>query len=146
MPSFLRVWLAKCNQESGVNFAGHSGLKDRIVKEFKRMLVVCLLATLAAASVGTFSLKAQVGDIPGARRRVKVLGKPEYSDLARKLNLSGVVRVEVTIGADGKVKRSRVLGGHPVLAAEAEKAAMESEFEPGPKETTEVIEFKFSPQ
>ncbi|MGB2620708.1 MAG: energy transducer TonB [Candidatus Acidiferrum sp.] len=116
------------------------------MKEFKRMLVVGLLATLAAASVGTFSLKAQIGDIPEARRKVKVLAKPQYSELARKLSLSGVVKIEVTIGADGKVKRTHILGGHPVLAADAEKAAMESEFEPGPKETTEVIEFKFSPQ
>ncbi len=110
------------------------------------MLAMCLLATLAAASVATFSLKAQVGDIPEARRKVKVLAKPQYSELARKLNLSGVVKIEVTIGPDGKVKKTHILGGHPVLATDAEKAAMESEFEPGPKETTEVIEFKFSPQ
>jgi hypothetical protein len=49
----------------------------------------------------------------------------------------------VTIGPDGTVKRSRILGGHPVLAAEAEHAADKSTFEPGPKETTEMIEFKF---
>jgi hypothetical protein len=44
------------------------------------------------------------------------------------------------------VKRTHVVGGHPVLATEAERAALQSEFEPGPKETTEVIEFKFGPQ
>jgi len=74
------------------------------------------------------------------------MGRPQYPDLAKKLNLTGVVKIEVTIGADGKVKRTHVVGGHPVLASEAEKAAMQTEFEPGPKETSEIIEFKFGSQ
>jgi TonB family protein len=88
----------------------------------------------------------QSEEAPGSKRRVKYLGKPAYPDLAKKLNLSGTVKVEVIVGADGKVKRTRVMGGHPVLAAEAEKAAMQSEFDAGPKETTEVIEFRFGAQ
>jgi len=116
------------------------------VKEVKRILVVCLLAVATAASGGIVSLRGQEGDIAGSRRKAKLLATPQYPDLAKKLSLSGVVKIEITIGPDGKVKRTHILGGHPVLAAEAEKAAMRSEFEPGPKETTEVIEFKFSPQ
>lgn len=101
---------------------------------------------LVGTSVGAGVLKAQTEEAPGSKRKVKSLGKPQYTDLAKRLNLSGTVKIEVTVGADGKVKRTHVLGGHPVLAAEAEKAAMESEFEPGPRETTEVIEFKFGAQ
>jgi TonB family protein len=113
-----------------------------MVKRANRILV-CLLAVLGTASLGTVSLRAQEGDAPGSKRRVKTMGKPQYPDLAKKLNLTGVVKIEVTIGADGKVKRARVIGGHPVLASEAEKAAMQTEFEPGPRETSEIIEFKF---
>ena len=116
------------------------------MKRAKGILALCLLAVVAAASLGTVSLRAQDPEIAGSKRKVKSLGKPQYPDLARKLNLAGVVKVEVTIGTDGKVKRTHVVGGHPVLATEAERAAMQSEFEPGPKETTEVIEFKFGPQ
>ncbi|MGB7282902.1 MAG: TonB family protein [Candidatus Acidiferrum sp.] len=130
----------------GVHFAGRSGFKDMIVKEFKRIVGLCLLAAVTVGCVGAVLLRAQEGESTGSRRKVKVLGKPEYPDLARKLNLSGSVKIEVTIGADGKVKRTHIVGGHPLLAAEAERAAMQSEFEPGPRETTEVIEFKFSPQ
>lgn len=107
---------------------------------------MCLLGALVAGSGGTISLRAQIGDLPETKRKVKVLAKPQYPELAKKLNLSGLVKIEVTIGADGKVKRTHIVGGHPVLATEAEKAAAQSEFEPGPKETMEVIEFKFSPQ
>ena len=114
------------------------------VKEVKRRIVVCLLAAGVIAGSGS-ALRAQSSDSSETRRKPKSLGKPAYPDLARKLNLTGVVKVEVVIGADGRVKRTRVIGGHPVLATEAEKAAQQSEFEPGPKETTEVIEFKFTP-
>lgn len=117
-----------------------------MVKRRKEILALCLLVIVAAASFGSVSLFSQEGDAPGSKRRVKVMAKPQYPELAKKLNLSGVVKIEVTVGADGKVKRAHTVGGHPVLAAEAERAAMQSEFEPGPKETSEVIEFKFSPQ
>ena len=117
-----------------------------IVKQVKGIVVVCLLAVLAAAVGGTVSSRAQIAELPEAKRKVKVLVRPQYPDLAKKLSLSGLVKIEVTIGIDGKVKRTHIVGGHPVLASEAEKAASQSEFEPGPKETTEIIEFKFSPQ
>jgi protein TonB len=97
------------------------------------------------AGICSVSLQAQSAESTEGKRKVKNLGRPVYPELARRLNLTGTVKVEVTIGPDGRVKRTRVLGGHPVLATEAEKAAQLSEFEPGPKETTEVIEFKFTP-
>ncbi len=116
------------------------------MNQVKRILAVCLLATLATAVSGTVSLRAQIAELPESKRKVKVLVKPQYPDLAKKLSLSGLVKIEVTIGPDGKVKRTHIVGGHPVLATEAEKAAFQSEFEPGPKETTEIIEFKFIAQ
>jgi TonB family protein len=131
---------------SGIYFAGSFGFKDMRVTKAKRILAVCLLAVLGVGSGVALSIRAQEGDAPGSKRKVKVMGKPLYPDLAKKLNLTGVVKIEVTIGADGKVKRTHVVGGHPVLAPEAEKAAMQSEFEPGPRETSEVIEFKFGSQ
>ena len=77
------------------------------------------------------------------RRPVKHLATPVMPELGKKLNLSGTVRIEVVIAPDGTVKRTRVVGGHPVLAAEAEHAAQKSTFEPASHETTETIDFKF---
>src|SRR5208282_2669125 len=77
------------------------------VNQSKRILGLCLLAALALGIGGAF-LKGQEGDSPGSKRRIKIIGKPNYPDLAKKMNLSGVVKVEVTIGADGKVKRTRI--------------------------------------
>jgi TonB family protein len=92
---------------------------------------------------GALQVRAQSNQPAEEKRQVKHLVQPSIPELARKLNLTGTVRIEVTIAPDGIVKRSRVLGGHPVLAMEAERAAQKSTFEPGPRETTEIIEFKF---
>jgi TonB family protein len=99
------------------------------------------LAVLVAACVrGMSPVRAQSSE---EKRAVKHLVAPSMPELGRKLNLSGTVRVEITIAPDGSVKHTRVVGGHPLLAVEAERAAQRSTFEPGPQETIEVIDFKF---
>jgi TonB family protein len=100
------------------------------------------LATLTLA-ICAFQVCAQSGQIED-KRPVKRLVQPIVPEFATKLNLSGTVKIEVTIAPDGTVKRTRIIGGHPVLAAAAESAAQKSSFQPGPRETVEVIEFKFS--
>jgi len=104
------------------------------------LLLLCL--SLSGFSARRITAQSAEGDAP---RRVKVAVKPQYSDLAKRLSLSGTVRVEVQIGADGKVKKAHVVGGHPVLALDAERAALMTEYEPGPKETTQIIEFRIGP-
>ena len=101
---------------------------------------LALAALVAGGAGGTSPVRAQSSE---EKRAVKHLVAPSMPELARRLNLSGTVRVEITIAPDGNVRRTRVIGGHPVLAVEAERAAQKSTFEPGPKETTEVIDFKF---
>lgn len=87
-------------------------------------------------------LRAQSAD-GEARRHIKMEVKPEYPFLAKQMHLSGTVKVEGVIAPDGKVKRARVVGGHPVLGIEAEKAAQATIFEAGPRETTQIIEYHF---
>jgi TonB family protein len=103
-----------------------------------------ITALLMVAVSGALGLHAQSTGTVVERRPVKNLVQPTLPDFAKKFKLSGTVRIEVTIAPNGNVKNTRVLGGHPVLAAEAERAAQKSTFEPGPKETIEVIEFRFS--
>jgi TonB family protein len=107
----------------------------------KKLPLKTLALGLTVCAVSVVSLGAQTAPI--TRRPVRHMVTPPYPELAKKLNLSGTVRIEVTIGPDGVVKHTRVLGGHPVLAAEAERAAEKSTFEPALSETVEVIEFKF---
>ena len=104
----------------------------------------CLLLIIFGLYFVDFSNSASAQSIAASSSgAVKATVKPEYSALAKRLNLNGAVRVEVQVAPDGRVKRAHVLGGHPVLAVDAEKAALLTEFEPGPKETTQILEFHF---
>ena len=79
-------------------------------------------------------------------RRAKNKVNPFYPELAKKMNITGTVRIEVTVSPNGTVKEARIVGGHPVLATAALDAAKKWRFEPAPAESSGVIEFKFGPQ
>jgi TonB family protein len=106
------------------------------------MLRLCLAAL--TLSICTFQIYGQSAAQVEEKRPVKNLVQPLVPELAKQLNLSGAVKIEVAIATDGTVKRTRIVGGHPLLAAAAESAAQKSTFQPGPRETTEIIEFRFS--
>ena len=77
-------------------------------------------------------------------RKVKVRVQPTYPDLARKMSISGTVKIEVVVTASGLVKSTKVLGGHPVLVSAANDAVKRWKFEPAATETTSVVEVKFN--
>jgi TonB family protein len=79
-------------------------------------------------------------------RRAKSRVEPVYPELARKMNISGTVKIEVTVAPNGTVKEARIVGGHPVLASAALDAAKKWRFEPAPAESTGIIDFKFEPR
>ena len=102
-----------------------------------------LLVIAAALSFGV-AIHAQDGAAnDAAKRKVKARVAAEYPLLARQMGVSGKVKVEVTITADGKVSAAKVVGGSPVLTTAAVDAAKKWKFESGPKETVEIIEFEF---
>ena len=79
-------------------------------------------------------------------RRAKSKVQPAYPELARKMNISGTVKIEVVVAPNGTVKDARVVGGHPVLASAALDAAKKWRFEPASARATGVIDFKFEPR
>ena len=104
-----------------------------------------LLAVLALlAGVGTFGVWAQNSDNEIVRR-AKSRVQPEYPELARKMNITGTVKVQVVVSPNGTVKEAKVVGGHPVLAGAALEAVRKWRFEPAPGESTGVVDFKFEP-
>jgi TonB family protein len=77
----------------------------------------------------------------------KIVGKvaPTYPDLAKRLHVSGIVRVEVVVGANGAVKSTKVLGGNPVLIESATDAVRKYKFQAASADTTEVLQLTFEP-
>ena len=102
-----------------------------------------LALLLSGPAIFPPNLCAQSSAEESAKRKVKTKVAPEYPPIAKQLHLSGKVKIETTISADGRVTNARVIGGSPVLASAAVKAVTAWRFEPGPKETQEVIEFEF---
>lgn len=81
-----------------------------------------------------------------AKRKVKTRVAPEYPELAKRMNVVGHVKIEVTISTEGKVTNTKVIGGNPILVSSSVDALKKWHFEAGPKETTEIIEFEFNGQ
>lgn len=97
-----------------------------------------LLFVLAFSAIASLSASAEEGT-----RKVKDHVQPVYPEMARNMHITGVVRLEVTITAQGVVKNAKVLGGHPMLADAAVKAVSRWKYEAGPEETRVVsIDFK----
>jgi len=64
--------------------------------------------------------------------------EPQYPEILREKQIGGVVRLEVTIAANGTVQSIAVLGGNPILAEAAETAVRQWVYAPGRSQTLEV--------
>lgn len=90
---------------------------------------------------------AQETPAPAApERKVTLRVEPQYPELARKMRLQGVVKVEAMVRPNGSVRATRVLGGNPVLVEAAADAVRKWKFEAASSETTQVVELTFIPQ
>lgn len=76
-------------------------------------------------------------------RKIRTKVTPQYPELARKMNVSGAVKLEVMVAQNGQVKSVKPLGGHPLLIDAAENAVKQWKFENGPDET-QIVEIKFT--
>jgi TonB family protein len=69
---------------------------------------------------------------------------PVYPDLARKMNMTGAVKVDIGIATEGSVHDVQILGGNPVLAAAVEDAVKQWNYGSGPAETKKLWNSNFS--
>jgi TonB family protein len=104
------------------------------------------MIAIAMASVTLVTTKGLAQDSPSGEvkdhggRKVKTSVKPFYPDVARQMHITGTVKLEATVAADGKVRDTRVIGGSPMLAQEATNAVKKWKYEEAPKETIETVE------
>jgi TonB family protein len=78
-------------------------------------------------------------------RKVKTRIAPTYPELAKRLSIRGVVRIQVTVSPNGTVKNATLVGGHPVLANAALDAVKKWRYEARNQETSGIVEFHFDP-
>lgn len=76
----------------------------------------------------------------------KVLAKtaPSYPELAKKMHLTGKVKVEININPAGAVTSAKLIGGNPVFELSAVEAVKQWKFEPAQISSKGVIVLEFS--
>lgn len=97
---------------------------------------------LAFAILASLTFSQTAGTDEG-KRKVKSKTAPSYPELARRMSVSGRVKIEVIITPDGHVRSTRVLGGHPLLVQACQDSLKEWKFFPAAEETTQIVECDF---
>jgi TonB family protein len=110
-------------------------------------LWLALVAVMAGSVIiCPFAAVAQESKIEELTRKAKTRVSPVYPELARRMSITGTVRLAVVVAPNGQVKTAKPIGGHPILVNAAVDAMKQWRFESAPVESSGVVEFKFQPQ
>jgi TonB family protein len=97
------------------------------------------MRALAWAGVIAFALSAWAGQARTVKSRVA----PVYPEIAKRMKISGVVKLDVTVDANGKVTDVTTVSGNHTLSSAAEDAVRKWKFATADQPSTESIELKF---
>src|SRR5271154_1503267 len=106
-----------------------------------RRINTLIVAIGLSASLGTLPCASQTRTQP--ERKVIEKVAPVYPQLAKSMNIKGVVKMQVVVRANGNVKSTKVIGGNPLLLDSANDAGRKWKFEAAAEETTEVVRLSF---
>jgi TonB family protein len=96
-----------------------------------------------AAALGlllAMALPARAGD----DRAIKTRVAPVYPEIARRMKVAGVVRLEATVDPQGKVKEVKTVSGNHMLSVAAEDAVRQWRFAPAPEDSTVNVDVNFA--
>ena len=77
-------------------------------------------------------------------RKIKSRVEPMYPELARRMHISGTVKLQIVVTKDGNVKSTKVIGGPPLLIDASVDAVKRWKFDDAKDETTQAVEFKYN--
>jgi TonB family protein len=99
-----------------------------------------LMQAAALALVVSFAIPARAAEERAVRFRVA----PAYPEIAKRMRISGVVHLEVTIDPDGKVTGIKQISGNNMLSIAAEDAVRKWRFASAPASSTEEVALSFT--
>jgi TonB family protein len=99
-----------------------------------------LMQAAALALMVAMAMPARAAD----ERAVKSRVPPAYPEIARRMKITGVVKLTVTVDPDGKVTDVKPVSGNGVLSSAAEEAVRKWRFEPGPGASTVEVVVNFA--
>jgi TonB family protein len=109
----------------------------------RRGFVTGMLQVALFAMAITMTLPLHAAD-DHAERAVKQRVSPTYPELAKRLRISGTVRVSATVTPDGKVSATKTVSGNNMLAGAAEDAVRKWKFEAADSESTVEVNVTFA--
>ena len=116
--------------------------KRTLMRRWPLIFLGVILAGLLSGGVAETGQAEQPDD---TTRKLISSVPPEYPELARRLNLRGTTRVQLTVAPDGRVVRVKELGGNPVLVEALSRAVKKWKYEPAKKESLIEVKFDFKP-
>lgn len=123
--------------------------EPKVTKTSKSKLAIFrvwkLMTWTTLIALGLFILPSSRGADEQESRKIKTKVLPEYPELARRLNLRGMARVQVTVAPEGAVKDVKELGGNPVLLDALVRAVKKWRYEPAGKESLVEVKYDFNP-
>jgi TonB family protein len=105
-----------------------------------RRVGVRLMQVAVLALVVVLAMPARAAD----ERTIKTRVAPTYPEIAKRMRVSGIVRLAVTVDPEGKVTGVKPISGNGMLAAAAEDAVRKWRFEPGPGDSTIEVSLNFA--
>ncbi len=119
-------------------------------RTIRQWLTGSLLGLITLAGTAAFSPSAAQTQSAQAHeeltRKTRTRVAPVYPDVARRMSITGTVKVLVVVAPNGNLRSTKVVGGHPLLVNAAMDAIKKWKFEPAAEESTGIVEFKFQPQ
>jgi TonB family protein len=106
----------------------------------RRRLTSGLLQLAVIAFALTAVLPLHAADDRPVQRRVA----PAYPELAKRMRVSGVVKVAATVAADGSVSATKTVSGNHMLSGAAEDAVHKWKFAPASDESTVEVDVNFA--
>jgi len=103
-----------------------------------------LILVLALVTVAASATLAQDQDTSQQGRKIVRRVIPVFPELAMRLQISGVVKLWVTVAPNGSVKSIEPMGGNPVLIKAAQEAVTNWKFTSAPDETRQLVELHFN--
>ena len=97
-------------------------------------------STVVLAMLCVFSVGVRAAD----ERAVKSRVAPVYPEIAKRMRIGGVVKLEVTVDAEGRVTDVKAVSGNQMLSVAAEDAVRKWRFVPGSEQSIVEITLNFA--
>ena len=99
-----------------------------------------LMQAAALALMVALAMPSVAADTRAVKSRIP----PAYPAIAARMKITGVVKLSVTVNAEGNVTDVKGISGNRVLTDAAEEAVRKWRFEPGPDTSTVEVTINFA--